>query len=309
MIVVAEEAGLGPVPADATTRRWLDLTGDATQTLSAAADRVVLVVAGRRSTCPNSLARSFGLTPGPYPGALHGDKLVRPGDDGLRRQRRRRAAARSGSPTRCTTAWERIGPYPDETEARRAIAGRARRRARAGARAQRRRRGLLAARRGHAARHAQRDRHARVRRARRGAQSPRPHADARPARARRSTLPPVPDDAELVFVTNPCNPTGTLHPRDAIDRARPPRPHARRRRVLHGLRRAPAAERRRARRGTVVLRSLTKAYSIAGLRAGYLIADPDARRPPRRAPPGVAGQRARARGDDRVGASARRTTR
>jgi histidinol-phosphate aminotransferase len=86
----------------------------------------------------------------------------------------------------------------------------------------------------------------------------------------------VPADADLVFVGNPTNPTSVAHPRSAllglmrpgrivvIDEAFAD--------CLPGERESAAAHGDLS--GLVVIRSLTKTWGLAGLRAGYLLAAP-----------------------------------
>jgi histidinol-phosphate aminotransferase len=87
----------------------------------------------------------------------------------------------------------------------------------------------------------------------------------------------VPPEADLVFVGNPTNPTSVAHPRDAILALRRPG-----RTVvvdeafadcLPGERESLASHPDLT--GFVVIRSLTKTWGLAGLRAGYALAAPD----------------------------------
>lgn len=95
-IVVCEQAGEGVVPADAASRLWLDVLGEATQLLAAKAERVDLVVAGRALTLESPAAptadgtsrgrtaRTGSETLVPMEGhrdlRRHGDREVRAGD-------------------------------------------------------------------------------------------------------------------------------------------------------------------------------------------------------------------------------------
>ncbi|MBM4790995.1 threonine-phosphate decarboxylase [Streptomyces sioyaensis] len=87
----------------------------------------------------------------------------------------------------------------------------------------------------------------------------------------------VPEDADLVVVGNPTNPTSVLHPADVLARlARPGRTLV----VDEAFMDAVPGERealadRTDLPGLVVLRSLTKTWGLAGLRIGYVLADPD----------------------------------
>ncbi|WP_235547362.1 MULTISPECIES: Rv2231c family pyridoxal phosphate-dependent protein CobC [unclassified Nocardioides] len=91
------------------------------------------------------------------------------------------------------------------------------------------------------------------------------------------TLDPgvIPDDADLVVVGNPTNPTGVLHPRPTLtDLLRPGRLVLVDEAFMDAVPGEPetlAADRHP---GLVVTRSLTKHWGIPGVRAGYLLGDP-----------------------------------
>jgi cobyrinic acid a,c-diamide synthase len=82
----------------------------------------------------------------------------------------------------------------------------------------------------------------------------------------------VPDDADLVVIGNPTNPTGVRHSADAIRRlTRKGRLVVVDEAFLDDDGETLADERHD---GLVVLRSLTKLWSIPGIRAGYVLAEP-----------------------------------
>ena len=86
----------------------------------------------------------------------------------------------------------------------------------------------------------------------------------------------VPDDADLVMVGNPTNPTGVLHPAATIRRLlRPGRLVVVDEAFMDCVPGEPESLARDGVEGLVVIRSLTKHWSIPGIRAGYLLGPAD----------------------------------
>ena len=87
----------------------------------------------------------------------------------------------------------------------------------------------------------------------------------------------VPADADLVVLGNPTNPTARLHPVEVLERlARPGRVLVVDEAFADAVAGEPASlAARRDLPGLVVVRSLTKTWGLAGLRVGYLLADPE----------------------------------
>jgi len=86
----------------------------------------------------------------------------------------------------------------------------------------------------------------------------------------------VPPDADLVIVGNPTNPTGVLHRRDEILALRAPgRLVVVDEAFADAVPGEPESLAGRSLPDIVVLRSLTKTWSLAGLRVGYALGAPD----------------------------------
>jgi len=85
----------------------------------------------------------------------------------------------------------------------------------------------------------------------------------------------VPDDADLVVIGNPTNPTGVLHPASSIRTLlRPGRLVVVDEAFMDAVPGEPVSLVGHRAPGLLVIRSLTKHWGIPGVRAGYLVADP-----------------------------------
>ncbi|KUI23390.1 hypothetical protein AU193_01155 [Mycobacterium sp. GA-1285] len=90
------------------------------------------------------------------------------------------------------------------------------------------------------------------------------------------TADAVPEDADLVVVGNPTNPTGVLHTREQVlALRRPGRLVVVDEAFADAIPGEPASLATEALPDVVVLRSLTKAWALAGLRVGYALGAPD----------------------------------
>jgi histidinol-phosphate aminotransferase len=86
----------------------------------------------------------------------------------------------------------------------------------------------------------------------------------------------VPDAADLVVIGNPTNPTSVLHAADTLRRlARPGRVLVVDEAFADTVPGEPESLAGQRMPGLLVLRSLTKTWGLAGLRAGYVLGDPE----------------------------------
>jgi histidinol-phosphate/aromatic aminotransferase/cobyric acid decarboxylase-like protein/adenosyl cobinamide kinase/adenosyl cobinamide phosphate guanylyltransferase len=296
LIVVVEQAGEGVLPADAVSRAWLDTLGEVTQRLAAGAGKVELVVAGRALSLggPSALVDSerngsarAGVGEGSVPTGLeaaeveslrmHGDRAVRPGDAD------HAVNVLAGGPPEWLAAELRgalesdAGRYPDERAAVEALAelhGRGPEEivpTNGGAEALWLLPAALRPALGACVHPGFTEAEAAL------------HAHGVPVvrslRERRQgfTLDPdaVPPAADLVIVGNPASPSGTLDPAAALlELRRPGRVLVVDEAFMDLVPGEPGSLVRERMADVIVVRSLTKALAIPGLRAGYAVAPP-----------------------------------
>jgi histidinol-phosphate/aromatic aminotransferase/cobyric acid decarboxylase-like protein/adenosyl cobinamide kinase/adenosyl cobinamide phosphate guanylyltransferase len=262
-IVTAGQTGWGPTPPSASTRRWLDLHGDVLQTLTAAADAVELVVAGR----PLPLV----APPPRIPTELrdHGDRQVPPGAVDLA------VNVLDGPPAwlreRLTAACSDLTAYPDGAATRHArppgecllLDGAAE--------------GFWLLARVLCPRLAAcvHPSFTEGEAALRAAGVPVVQVLRPPGDGWRLDPATVPDRADLVLLGRPDNPTGVVDPVGTVEAlCRPGRTVVVDEAFAEFLDDAAGLAGRRDLPGLVVLRSLTKVWGLAGLRVGYLLAEP-----------------------------------
>lgn len=274
VVIVAEEVGMSLVPTDPGARRWIDLLGETVQRLSQAAARVLLVHAGRVVELQSATTPAAAGDVANVALRAHGDTMVAPGaldfavnvHGGGPPEHLRRALADAVNDT---------GRYPDETAAITALAERHQRPtdqvlATAGAAEAF---WLLA--RVVAARHpvVVHPQFTEPEAALRAAGMPVTHVIRRADQNWMLDLTAVPDDADLVVIGAPNNPTGTLDDPELLAAlCRPGRVTVIDEAFIDFV---PDAEAGLAHRsdleGLVVVRSVTKLWGLAGLRSGYLL--------------------------------------
>jgi len=273
VIVVAEDAGSGLLPTGAASRAWVDLLGAATQRLGEAAERAELVVAGRVIPLP-------GSAPGGPGGAAdglrrHGDGEVRPGDADHAVN-----VLAGGPPPWVREALDRaldddVARYPDETSARAALAALHGREAaeivptNGAAEAL----WLLPAALRPALAACVHPAFTEAEAALRAHGVPVTRVLRDPEASFALDPAAVPEAADLVIVGNPASPSGTLDPAAAIlALRRPGRVVVVDEAFMDLAPGAPSSLVGEPLDDVVVVRSLTKALAIPGLRAGYAVA-------------------------------------
>lgn len=286
VVLVAEETGSGVTPMQAATRRFIDIIGAVTQQLTAESDRVLFAVGGRAVDLPPRPGGSSTVpTTADSPAAAdtsdggrlraHGDRMVGEGmaDFAVNVHGDAPPAHARAALDEATRALHR---YPDDRSARETVAARHQRPVAdtlitAGAAEAF---WLLA--RVVAARNAVcvHPSFTEPEAALRAAGVPVAHVARRAAEGWRLDPSAVPSDADLVVVGNPNNPTGTLDAADTLaELCQPGRLTVVDEAFMDFVADDAASLAPRGDLpGLVVVRSVTKLWGLAGVRAGYLLA-------------------------------------